>query len=229
MVKILVVEDELAMLKGLQDNLEFEGYEVETASNGNDGLQKLLTNKFNLALLDVMMPGMAGFDVCKTARSRGIKTPVIMLTARAEEIDKVLGLEFGADDYITKPFSLRELLARIRAILRRAGVDEPNADNQVLQIGNMQVNFATYTAFCGGQDVKLSHKEFEILHFLYSHKNETVDRNDLLDSVWGTDYQPTSRTIDNFILKLRQKIENDPNEPKIILTVHGIGYKLILG
>lgn len=228
MIKILVVEDEVAMLNGLKDNLEFEGYSVDTAGNGTDGLQKILTNKYHLALLDVMMPGMSGFDVCKSARSKGIKTPVIMLTARAEEIDKVLGLEFGADDYITKPFSLRELLARIRAILRRAGIDEPNADNQLVQIGQMQVNFATYTATVEAQEVKLSHKEFEILHFLYNHKNETVDRNDLLDSVWGTDYQPTSRTIDNFILKLRQKIENDPNDPRIILTVHGIGYKLIL-
>jgi DNA-binding response OmpR family regulator len=228
MIRILVVEDEIPMLNGLRDNLEFEGYEVETASNGADGLQKLLTNKFHLALLDVMMPEMSGFDVCKNARAKGIKTPVIMLTARAEEIDKVLGLEFGADDYMTKPFSVRELLARIRAILRRSGVEEPKVDNQLLTIGNMQVNFAIYTATVAGQDVKLSHKEFEILHYLYTHRNETVDRNDLLESVWGTDYQPTSRTIDNFILKLRQKIENDPNDPRIILTVHGIGYKLII-
>jgi DNA-binding response OmpR family regulator len=228
MIKILVVEDELPMLKGLQDNLEFEGYSVDTASNGADGLQKLLTNKYHLALLDVMMPEMSGFDVCKTARSKGIKTPIIMLTAKAEEIDKVLGLEFGADDYITKPFSLRELLARVRAILRRTGAEEPNADNQIITIGSMQVNFATYTASVQGQEVKLSHKEFEILHYLFTHKNETVDRNDLLESVWGSDYQPTSRTIDNFILKLRQKIEIDSNDPRIILTVHGIGYKLIL-
>ena len=228
MINILIVEDEVAMVKGLRDNLEFEGYTVDTAYNGKDGLQKLLTNTYHLALLDIMMPEMSGFDVCKTARSKGIKTPVIMLTAKAEEIDKVLGLELGADDYMTKPFSLRELLARIRAILRRSGAEQPKADNQFVDIGNMQVNFATYTATIDNVDVKLSHKEFEILHYLFSHKNETVSRDDLLDTVWGTDYQPTSRTIDNFILKLRQKIEADYNDPKIILTVHGIGYKLIL-
>lgn len=228
MIKILIVEDELAMLKGLQDNLEFEGYVVDTAQNGKDGLQKLLTNKYHLALLDVMMPEMSGFDVCKAARSKGIKTPVIMLTAKAEEIDKVVGLELGADDYITKPFSLRELLARVRAILRRAGTDEPNEENRWIEIGNMLVNFATYTASVQGTEVKLSHKEYEILHYLFAHKNETVSRDDLLDNVWGTDYQPTSRTIDNFVLKLRQKIEKDPNDAKIILTVHGIGYKLLL-
>lgn len=228
MIKILIVEDEKAMAKGLQDNLEFEGYVVDVAYNGKDGLNLMLNNSYHLALLDVMMPELSGFDVCKIARSKGIRTPVILLTAKAEEIDKVLGLELGADDYMTKPFSLRELLARIRAVLRRTGAEQRNADNQVINIGNIQVDFATYTATLNGSDVKLSHKEFEILHYLYTHKNETVSRDDLLDSVWGTDYQPTSRTIDNFILKLRQKIEVDYNEPRIILTVHGIGYKLIL-
>jgi DNA-binding response OmpR family regulator len=228
MTKILVVEDERPMLQGLKDNLEFEGYEVDTATNGADGLEKLMTNRFNLALLDIMMPELSGFDVCKTARSRGNKTPIIMLTAKAEEIDKVLGLEFGADDYITKPFSLRELLARIRAILRRAGLESGGTDKQIHQIGNLRVNFSAYTASINDEEAKLSYKEFEILHHLFSHKNETVDRDDLLDAIWGDDYQPTSRTIDNFILKLRQKIETDPNDPRIILTVHGVGYKMVL-
>lgn len=228
MIHILIVEDEVSMLKGLKDNLEFEGYQVDTANDGAEGLKKLLTNKYHLVLLDVMMPEMSGFDVCKSARTRGIKTPIIMLTAKAEEIDKVLGLEFGADDYITKPFGLRELLARIRAILRRTGIEELTEDHQIQKIGRLAVNFAGYTASVEGQEVKLSHKEFEILHHLHTHKNETVDRDHLLDAVWGDDYQPTSRTIDNFILKLRQKIEADPNDPRIILTVHGIGYKLIL-
>ncbi|PWD98043.1 response regulator transcription factor [Marinilabilia rubra] len=228
MIKILIVEDELPMLQGLKDNLEFEGYEVDTATNGADGLDKLLTNQFNLVLLDVMMPELSGFDVCKAARAKGNKTPVIMLTAKGEEIDKVLGLEFGADDYITKPFSLRELLARVRAILRRSNIEGNNPDNQVYQIGNMLVNFSGYTATIEGREVKLSYKEFEILHYLHNHKNETVDRDDLLDAIWGTDYQPTSRTIDNFILKLRQKIEVDSNDPRIIMTVHGVGYKLVV-
>jgi DNA-binding response OmpR family regulator len=228
MTKILVVEDELPMLQGLKDNLEFEGYEVDTAINGADGLEKIMTNRFNLALLDVMLPELSGFDVCKTARSRGNNTPIIMLTAKAEEIDKVLGLEFGADDYITKPFSLRELLARIRAILRRTGLDSGDPDKSIRQIGNLRVNFSVYSASIDNEEVKLSYKEFEILHYLFSHKNETVDRDDLLDAIWGDDYQPTSRTIDNFVLKLRQKIETDPNDPRIILTVHGFGYKMIL-
>ncbi|WP_462319407.1 response regulator transcription factor [Marinilabilia sp.] len=228
MIKILVVEDELPMLQGLKDNLEFEGYEVETATNGAEGLEKLMTNQFNLVLLDVMMPELSGFDVCKAARAKGNKTPVIMLTAKGEEIDKVLGLEFGADDYITKPFSLRELLARVRAILRRSNLEGNSPDNQIYQIGKMLVNFSAYTATIDGHEVKLSYKEFEILHYLHNHKNETVDRDDLLDAIWGTDYQPTSRTIDNFILKLRQKVETDSNDPRIILTVHGVGYKLVM-
>lgn len=228
MIKILIAEDELPMLQGLKDNLEYEGYEVETTTNGTDGLKKLMTNQYHLALLDVMMPENSGFDVCREARTKGNKTPIIMLTAKAEEIDKVLGLEFGADDYITKPFSLRELLARIRAVLRRTGEDFPSSEDEVHQIGRMQVNFNAYTATVDGVEVKLSYKEFEILHYLHAHRNETVDRDDLLDEIWGPDYQPTSRTIDNFILKLRQKVEKDSNDPKIILTVHGIGYKMVL-
>ncbi len=228
MIKILIVEDEPAMVKGLKDNLEFEGYQADTATNGKDGLELLLNNNYNLAILDVMMPEMSGFDVCKAARSKGIKTPIIMLTAKAEEIDKVLGLELGADDYITKPFGLRELLARIRAILRRAGVEKPGTEDIEIAIGNLTANFGTYVASVDGIEVKLSHKEFDILHYLHTHKNEVVSRDDILNNIWGTDYQPTSRTIDNFVLKLRQKIEDDPNNPKHILTVHGIGYKLIM-
>ncbi|MGQ1890514.1 response regulator transcription factor [Thermophagus sp. OGC60D27] len=228
MIRVLVAEDELPMLQGLKDNLEFEGYEVDTATNGADALKKLMTNRFHVALLDVMMPELSGFDVCKQARAKGNKTPVIMLTAKAEEIDKVLGLELGADDYITKPFSLRELLARIRAILRRSGAESVTTDKEIHQIGRLLVNFSAYIASIDGVEIKLSYKEFEILHYLHTHKNETVDRDELLDEIWGTDYQPTSRTIDNFILKLRQKVEADPNDPKIILTVHGIGYKMVL-
>jgi DNA-binding response OmpR family regulator len=228
MIQILIVEDEIAMLNGLKDNLEFEGYQVDTATNGKEGLEKLLKHNYNVALLDVMMPEMSGFDVCKVARAKGIKTPVIMLTAKAEEIDKVLGLELGADDYITKPFSLRELLARIRAILRRVRAESPQNTEQNVLIGNLTVNFGTYMAKVNGSEVKLSHKEFDILHYLYQHKNEVVSRDDLLNNIWGLDYQPTSRTIDNFVLKLRHKIEKDPNDARIILTVHGIGYKLIV-
>lgn len=227
MINVLIVEDEVAMAKGLQDNLEFEGYRVDLAFDGSEGLEKALNESYQLILLDVMLPGISGFDICKTLRSKGLKVPIIMLTAKAEEIDKVLGLEFGADDYLTKPFSLRELLARIRALLRRVENHQPETDHRDIQIGNLLVNFAAYTARVNNQEVKLSHKEFDILHHLYQHKNQTVSRDDLLDHVWGSDYQPTSRTIDNFILKLRQKIENDPNDARIILTVHGVGYKLL--
>ena len=228
MIKILIVEDEPNMRLGLKDNLEFEGYEVDFAEDGETGLKKILEVEYNLVLLDVMLPKMSGFDVCKTVRKKGNNTPVILLTAKGEEIDKVLGLELGADDYVTKPFSLRELLARTKAVLRRseekAGLREKNV---LMEIGNLEVNFATFNAFDEGRPVQMSHKEFEILNYLWNHKNSTVSRDDLLNSVWGYDDSPTTRTVDNFILKLRQKIEKDPNHPKVILTVHGIGYKLI--
>ena len=225
---ILIVEDEPAMLSGLKDNLEFEGYHVDTAIEGDSGLYKILNNNYNLVLLDVMLPNLSGFDICKKVRNDGIKTPIILLTAKGEEIDKVLGLEFGADDYITKPFGLRELLARIKAVLRRT-VDSNNneANNNIITIGNLKVNFNNYEALINDEQIKLSFKEFEILHYLWDKRNSIVSRDDILNDVWGNDYQPTSRTIDNFILKLRSKIENDPNRAKIILTVHGVGYKLI--
>jgi len=227
MYRLLVVEDEQAMLMGLKDNLEFEGYQVDIADDGAKGLDLILKNEHDLILLDVMLPSMSGFDVCKNARLQGVTTPVILLTAKGEEIDKVLGLELGADDYITKPFSLRELLARIKAILRRADQQTNISTHKNISIGNLVVNFANYEAFIDGQSSKMSHKEFDFLHYLWDHRNNVVSRDELLDNVWGTDYIPSSRTVDNFILKLRQKIEEDFNHPKIILTVHGVGYKLI--
>ena len=228
MTRILIVEDEPSMRLGLKDNLEFESYEVDVAADGEEGLSKMIETDFDLVLLDVMMPKMSGFDVCKKARSKGVSTPIIFLTAKGEEIDKVLGLELGADDYIIKPFGLREMLARVKAVLRRTqGVpsDKPNLEEVI--IGRLKINFQQYEAFEGDISIKLSHKEFEILAFFLSHKGEVVDRNDLLEKVWGYENNPTTRTVDNFILKLRQKIEENPNEPKIILTVHGIGYKFI--
>ncbi len=224
MPKILIVEDEPNMRKGLKDNLEFEGYEVDCADNGEDGLKKILENNYNLVLLDVMLPKMSGFDVCKKAREKSVASPIILLTAKGEEVDKVVGLELGADDYVTKPFSLRELLARIKAILRRS--DNAVIKNEVIKIGKLDVHFESYNAFENGSEVQMSHKEFELLRYLYDHRNQTVSRDDLLKNVWG-DIYTTSRTIDNFIVKLRQKIETDANNPKIILTVHGIGYKLL--
>ncbi|MCB0748231.1 MAG: response regulator transcription factor [Ignavibacteriae bacterium] len=223
MKKILIIEDEETMQLGLGNNLKYDGYEVDFASDGEEGLSKLRENKYNLILLDVMLPKLSGFDVCKIARSEGIKTPIIMLTAKNEEIDKVLGLEIGADDYITKPFSLRELLARVRAALRRGEND--NSDEII--IGKISVDFSSYNATENGQSVNLSSKEFDILHYLWNNKNKTVSRDELLSKIWGDHVYTTSRTIDNFILKLRQKIEENPNEPKRIITIHGIGYKLL--
>ena len=226
MFKLLIVEDEQAMLIGLRDNLEFEGYEVDTAERGDDGLKKIKNNFYDLVLLDVMLPGMSGFDVCKHARKHGIDTPIILLTARGEELDKVLGLEIGADDYVTKPFSLRELLARIKVILRRTAPHNENENqNSFITIGNLRVSFDAYEAYLDDQAVKMSHREFEILHFLHRHTGKIVSRDDILDQVWGMDYQPTARTVDNFIVRLRNKI--DTPDSQHIITVHGIGYKLI--
>lgn len=223
MKKILIVEDEESMRLGLEDNLTFEGYEVDSAENGEIALMKIKENRYNLVLLDVMMPKMSGFEVCKKIRKENNQTPVILLTAKGEEIDKVLGLELGADDYITKPFSLRELLARIKAVLRRG--DNEIADQ--INIGKLNIDFKTYNATKDGKPISLSSKEFDILHYLWNKKNSTVSRDELLTKIWGEDVFTTSRTIDNFILKLRQKIEYNPNEPKKIITIHGIGYKLL--
>lgn len=225
--KILITEDEPNMRTGLKDNLEFEGYSVDLAENGTQGLELILKNTYDLILLDVMMPGMSGLDVCKKAREKGINTPIVLLTAKSEEMDKVLGLELGADDYITKPFSLRELLARIKAILRRGGLKTTNPF-AVVTIGRLAINFENYTSSNVSGAIRMSHKEYDILNYLLQRKNEIVSRYDLLEKVWGYEETPTTRTVDNFIVKLRQKIEEDPNDPRIILTVHGTGYKLIV-
>lgn len=232
MPKILVVDDEPNMRLGIKDNLEFESYEVDLAEDGEQGLNKTRSSDYDLVVLDVMMPKMSGFDVCREMRKDGNQTPIIFLTAKGEEIDKVIGLELGADDYITKPFSLREFLARVKSVLRRTSKQserkpEPDKNNKTWTIGQLEVNFEQYTAHVAGKAVKMSHKEYEILNDLCTNANQVVSRYDLLDRVWGYQSHPTTRTVDNFILRLRQKIEENPNDPKIILTVHGVGYKLI--
>lgn len=227
MSKILIVEDEPSMRLGLKDNLEFESYQVELAIDGAEGLQKAIAADYDLIILDVMMPKMSGFDVCKAMRKSGIKTPIIFLTAKSEEIDKVLGLELGADDYLTKPFSLRELIARVKAILRRTEGKGDDSLKGEVTIGGLTVDFDQFSAKTKEGEVRMSHKEFEILHYLAEHMNQVVSRYDLLNKVWGYDSQPTTRTVDNFIMHLRQRIEENPNEPRHILTVHGVGYKLL--
>lgn len=226
MKKILIVEDEPGMQMGLKDNLEFEGYQVSTADDGEEGLQLLVKNTYDLLVLDVMLPKMSGFELCRTIRKKGLNLPIILLTAKSEEIDKVRGLELGADDYITKPFSLREFLARVKAVLRR-GPENNGESASILTIGKLDVNFQQFQAFYKGINVKMSHKEFSILEYLWENKNVIVTRNNLLEKIWGYHEFPSTRTVDNFIMKLRQKIEIDPNNPEIIITVHGAGYKLV--
>ncbi len=226
--RILIVEDEPSMSQGLKDNLEFEGYEADIAANGADGLGMLLSKPYDLVLLDVMMPEMSGLDVCRKARSQGVNAPIIFLTAKSEEVDKIVGLELGADDYITKPFSLRELLARVKAALRRASTgNEKEKPGDEQRIGKLHVNFNSFTASDAEGPVKMSHKEYTILKYLHDHPNQIISRQELLEKVWGYEESPTTRTVDNFIVKLRHKIEEDANNPRIILTVHGTGYKLI--
>jgi DNA-binding response OmpR family regulator len=224
---ILIVDDEPAMRRGLVDNLQFEGYRTEEAVDGLDALNKIKSVTFDLVILDIMMPNLSGLEVCKQVRASGNAVPIILLTAKGEEIDKVLGLELGADDYVQKPFSIRELMARVKAVLRRSVKSDTAYDGDV-RIGELLLNFKKYTASRGDLEEKLSHKEFEILNYLYQHPNEVVDRYELLKNVWEYSEDITTRTVDNFIAKLRQKVEVNPTEPRIILTIHGRGYKLIL-
>ena len=225
MTKVLIIEDEPNMVLGLKDSCEYEGYEVSVARDGKAGLEKASLEKPDIILLDVMLPLMSGIDVCRTLRRRGIETPIVMLTARGQETDKVVGLEVGADDYVTKPFSIAELLARIRAHLRRAAKQVVEIEN--FTFGDVELDFKKYAAHKGGQALDLSAREFEILRYLIRHRGETVTRDQLLDEVWGYDATPVTRTVDNHIARLRQKIEANPSEPQHIVTVHRIGYRFI--
>ena len=223
MIRLLVVDDEPSMVMGLKDNLEFEGYSVRTAADGLEAYSILKSDSFDLVVMDVMMPGLSGFDVCKKLRGEGNLTPVLLLTARGQEMDRVLGLELGADDYLTKPFSLRELMARIKAILRRT---RP-AETSTVVIGQLTVDFAKQTAVRDGEPVALTHREFELLQYLIKKRGLAVSRDELLEHVWGYGESPTTRTVDNFILRLRKAVEVDPAQPAHILTAHGVGYKLV--
>ena len=223
--KILIVEDEPDMVLGLKDNFEFEGYEVITATDGEAGLERARAQKPDLIVLDVMLPRMSGLEVCKALRGEGWEGPILMLTARGQEIDKVVGLELGADDYVTKPFSIRELLARVRAILRRTD----GSKKRLVQygFGDVELDFEAYAATKGGEALELSPREFELLRYLIERKGETVTRDKLLEDVWGYDSYPSTRTVDTHIAKLRSKIGDSGSEPRWILTIHGMGYKFI--
>lgn len=225
MPRILIVDDEPEMVGGLEDNLRFEGYQTLSAGDGRKGLALALSEAPDLILLDVMMPGMSGWDVCRELRRRGLDTPVIMLTARGEEVDRVLGLELGADDYVTKPFGLRELMARIRAVLRRPG---PRQKFEEFAFGDVRVHLRARQTFKGGREVRLTRKEFDLLRYLVEHPGEVITRDRLLEEVWGYDRFPTTRTVDTHILRLRQKFEDDPERPTHILTAHGQGYRFVV-
>jgi len=222
--RILVIEDEPDLRRGLEMNLKAEGYAVLTAGSGDAGVRQALDEKPDLVLLDVMLPGMNGFDVCRELRRKSFEAPIIMLTAKGEEIDRVVGLEIGADDYVTKPFGLRELLARIRVRLRRRTVDTI-AD--VLRFGSVEVDFGRHEALHNGTRVDLTGKEFEILKLLSRHQGDVITRDRLLNEVWGYESYPTTRTVDNHILRLRQKLEDDPTNPRHILSIYGEGYKFV--
>jgi DNA-binding response OmpR family regulator len=227
MKRILVIEDEPQMLLGLRDNLELEGYEVQTASDGDEGLSKAGTFNPDLVILDVMLPKKNGFDVCRELRSRSTTLPIVMLTARSAETDKVLGLELGADDYVTKPFSITELLARVRAVLRRAGPQRQATTVDLVRIGDIEVDFKLHQARRGKARIDFTAREFDLLRYFVQHTGQVVTREQILNEVWGYEEFPTTRTIDNFVAKLRQKIERAQHEPEHILTIHGSGYKFV--
>jgi DNA-binding response OmpR family regulator len=226
MSRILVVEDDPAILRGLSDNLKFESYEVLTASDGEAGLAAVRASKPDLVILDLMLPKLSGYEVCRKLRAEGNRTPILMLTARGEEADRVLGLDLGADDYVSKPFSIRELLARVRALLRRAEAAAATLPDE-LAFGDIAVNFRTWEARRGGQPLEMTRKEFGLLRYLAARDGEVVTRDELLNEVWGYENYPSTRTVDNHVAALRAKIEADPAAPVHLRTVHGVGYKFV--
>jgi len=223
--RALIVEDDPAILRGLKDNLVLETYEVLTASDGETGYRLVREQKPDLVILGLMLPRMSGYEVCRRLRQEGNATPILMLTARGEEADRVLGLDLGADDYVTKPFSVRELLARVRAIVRR--LHPPSTLPDELRFDDVVVDFRRYEARKGAQRVEMTRKEFGLLRYLAARPGEVVRRDELLDEVWDYRNYPTTRTVDNHVLSLRAKLEETPAEPRHLLTVHGVGYKFV--
>jgi len=223
--KILLVEDEAGLRLTLSDRLTSEGYEVDTAADGDEGFLKAASGEYKLILLDVMLPGKSGFDVCRELRAAGVSSAVLMLTARGQTADKVLGLKIGADDYLTKPFEMIELSARVEALLRRGG--SPGAVASAHEIGPVRVDFKSTEVTRDGEPIALSAKEFQLLRYFLEHPSETLSREVLLHEVWGYESTPSTRTVDVHVAWLRQKLEEEPKHPRHILTVHGLGYKFI--
>ena len=222
-MKLLVVDDEKAMVDGIRDNLEFEGYEVDCAYGGQQALDRLKGNKYALLILDIMMPGIDGFEVLSALRKNNDTTPVIFLTARSAEADKLRGFGLGIDDYVVKPFSVLELMARVKAVLGRTA---PGSDLKQINIGNARIDFAKLTVASDGKIDELSRYEADILRLLASEPGRIFSRDELLDHIWGVEAFPSNRTIDNYIVKLRQKLEADPKNPRALVSVYGKGYKL---
>jgi two-component system, OmpR family, alkaline phosphatase synthesis response regulator PhoP len=221
--RILLIEDEPGIVLTLTDRLTREGYSVDRAADGESGLERATNDAFDLLLLDLMLPRMSGFDVCKELRKRGIETPVIMLTARGQVTDKVVGLKLGADDYVTKPFEMAELLARVEAQLRRAPSSPHPTEGYAF--GDVRVDFRKAEATKEGAPLELSAREFQLLRYFLEHRGATLTRDELLNEVWGYNSMPSTRTVDVHVAWLRQKIEPNPRHPQFILTVHGMGYK----
>ena len=221
--RVLLVEDEAGLVLTLTDRLTREGYAVQSATDGESGLERATREPFDLLLLDVMLPRMGGFDVCRELQRRGIETPVIMLTARGQVVDKVVGLKLGADDYVTKPFEMAELLARVEAHLRRAPAFPHPVDG--FTFGDVRVDFRRAEAQRGGAPLELSAREFQLLRYFIEHRGDTLTREELLNELWGYNSMPSTRTVDVHVAWLRQKIEPNPRHPQFILTIHGMGYK----
>jgi DNA-binding response OmpR family regulator len=226
MSRILVVEDDVAILRGLTDSLEGESHEVLSARDGEEGYRLLTARDPDLVILDIMLPKLGGFELCKKVRSEGVRIPILMLTARGDDADRVFGLDIGADDYVTKPFSVRELLARVRALLRRGTPPPPMPER--LEFGDVVVNFKSFEARKGDANLRLTPKEFGTLRLLGARVGEVVTRDELLKEVWEYHNFPTTRTVDNHVASLRGKLEDDASAPRHLITVHGVGYKLVL-
>lgn len=222
---VLIVEDDVPILTGLIDLLEGEGFRVYSARDGQRALLLYNEHRPDLILLDIMIPEKSGYDVCREIRKKDPVTPVIMLTAKGQEVDKVAGLEIGADDYIVKPFGVQELLARIRAALRRSVVVPVKTEEEKITFGDVEISVKKYSGYKGGSTFQLTLRELNLLRLFISHKGEVLDRFTILDEIWGIRYEGTTRTLDQHIAKLRQKIEDNPSRPRYIVTVHTIGYK----
>ena len=223
---ILLVEDDPALALGLVDTLEFEGFEVHHAQSGEDAVRLLGEHRLDCIILDLMLPGMNGYQVCERVRARNERVPILMLTARSQESDKIRGLDAGADDYVTKPFSVGELVARVRALLRRARRTS-TSDSEVFEVAGRLVDPVKQIMLIHGEEQQLSYHEVELLKLLVAREGQPVSRDEIMERVWGQEAHPSSRTVDNVIVKLRKRIESAPDKPEHILTVYGVGYKLV--